>query len=128
MSTTAVITDSTADLMPAQAAAAGIRVAPLIVTFGTESFQVGVDLSTRQFWDKLLAPGAPLYLYGAYRQAGVATASSNEAFDLSLRTRDPEWGLRDLEDVVAVAKKNGLDLDRVVSMPANNLSVVFRRI
>ena len=77
---------------------------------------------------RLLAVGAPLYLYGAYRQAGVATASSNEAFDLSLRTRDPEWGLRDLEDVVAEAKKNGLDLDRVVSMPANNLSVVFRRI
>jgi hypothetical protein len=77
---------------------------------------------------RLLASGAPLYLYGAYRQAGVATASSNEAFDLSLRTRDPEWGLRDLEDVVAEAKKNGLDLDRVVSMPANNLSVVFRRI
>ena len=60
MATTAVITDSTADLMPDQAAAAGIRVAPLVVTFGTESFQVGVDLSTQQFWDKLLAPGAPI--------------------------------------------------------------------
>src|SRR6188768_699804 len=60
MSTTAVITDSTADLMPDQAAAAGIRVAPLIVTFGTEAFQVGVDLTTQQFWDKLLAPGAPI--------------------------------------------------------------------
>ena len=60
MATTAVITDSTADLMPDQAAAAGIRVAPLVVTFGTESFQVGVDLSTQQFWDRLLAPGAPI--------------------------------------------------------------------
>ena len=60
MPSTAVITDSTADLMPDQAAAAGIRVAPLVVTFGTESFQVGVDLSTQQFWDKLLAPGAPI--------------------------------------------------------------------
>jgi DegV family protein with EDD domain len=58
--TTAVITDSTADLMPAQAAAAGIRVAPLTVTFGPDSFQAGVDLSTEQFWDKLLAPGAPI--------------------------------------------------------------------
>ena len=60
MPNTAVITDSTADLMPDQAAAAGIRVAPLIVTFGTEAFQVGVDLTTQQFWDKLLAPGAPI--------------------------------------------------------------------
>ena len=60
MPITAVITDSTADLMPDQAAAAGIRVAPLIVTFGTEAFQVGVDLTTQQFWDKLLAPGAPI--------------------------------------------------------------------
>ena len=57
MPSTAVITDSTADLMPDQAAAAGIRVAPLVVTFGAESFQVGVDLSTQQFWDRLLAPG-----------------------------------------------------------------------
>jgi DegV family protein with EDD domain len=60
MPTTAVITDSTADLMPAQAAGAGIRVAPLTVTFGGDSFQVGVDLSTQQFWDRLLAPGAPI--------------------------------------------------------------------
>jgi DegV family protein with EDD domain len=60
MPITAVITDSTADLMPDQAAAAGIRVAPLIVTFGTEAFQVGVDLTTQQFWDRLLAPGAPI--------------------------------------------------------------------
>ena len=58
MPSTAVITDSTADLMPDQATAAGIRVAPLVVTFGAESFQVGVDLSTQQFWDRLLAPAA----------------------------------------------------------------------
>ena len=77
---------------------------------------------------RLLAAGAPLYLYGAYRQAGVATAPSNEAFDLSLRTRDPEWGVRNLEDVAAEAETNGLGLDRVVPMPANHLSVVFRKI
>ena len=75
-----------------------------------------------------LAAGAPLYLYGAYRQAGVATAPSNEAFDLNLRARDPEWGVRDLEQVAAEAERNGLGLDRVVPMPANNLSVVFRKI
>ena len=57
------------------------------------------------------AQGAPLYLYGAYRQAGVETAPSNEAFDESLRARDPEWGVRDLEEVVAEAEKHGLRLD-----------------
>jgi len=76
---------------------------------------------------RLLAEGAPLYLYGAYRQAGVTTAPSNEAFDESLKARDPEWGLRDLDEVVAEAEKNGFRLDRVVPMPANNLSVVFRK-
>jgi hypothetical protein len=76
---------------------------------------------------RLLAPGAPLYLYGPYRQAGVATAPSNQAFDESLRARDPEWGLRDLEEVAAEAERSGLRLERVVPMPANNLSVLFRR-
>jgi DegV family protein with EDD domain len=60
MSTTTVITDSTADLMPEVAKAAGIRVVPLFVQFGDESFQVGVDLTTEQFWDRLLAPDAPI--------------------------------------------------------------------
>lgn len=76
---------------------------------------------------RLLAPGAPLYLYGAYRRAGVATAPSNAAFDESLKARDPEWGLRDLDDVAAEAGRHGLALERVVEMPANNLSVVFRK-
>ena len=71
--------------------------------------------------------GAPLYLYGAYRQVGVETAPSNEAFDESLKARDPEWGLRNLEDVVAEAGKNGFGLETVIAMPANNLSVVLRK-
>lgn len=76
---------------------------------------------------RVLAAGAPLVLYGAYRRAGVPTAPSNEAFDESLKARDPEWGLRLLEDVVAEAEKVGFTLERVVEMPANNLTVVFRR-
>ena len=76
---------------------------------------------------RLLDAGAPLYLYGAYRQAEVPTAPSNEAFDQSLRAANPEWGVRHLEDVVAEAERNGLALDAVVPMPANNLSVVFRK-
>ena len=76
---------------------------------------------------RLLAEGAPLYLYGAYRRAGVPTAPSNEAFDESLRARNPEWGLRDVDEVVAEAERHGVALDRMVEMPANNLSLVFRR-
>lgn len=76
---------------------------------------------------RLLGEGAPLYLYGPYRQDGVETAPSNEAFDESLRERDPEWGLRELEAVEEEAGKQGLRLDRVVEMPANNLSVIFRK-
>ncbi len=76
---------------------------------------------------RLLQPGAPLYLYGAYRRAGVETAPSNEAFDESLKARDPAWGLRALEAVAAEAETHGLTLDRVVEMPANNISAVFRK-
>ena len=76
---------------------------------------------------RLLGAGAPLYLYGAYRRQGVATTASNEAFDESLKARNPQWGLRRLEDVAAEAERNGLRLERVVEMPANNLSVVFRK-
>jgi SAM-dependent methyltransferase len=76
---------------------------------------------------RLLAAGGPLVLYGPYRRAGVPTAPSNEAFDQSLRARNPGWGLRDLEAVEAEAERHGLGLERVVEMPANNLTVIFRR-
>ena len=75
---------------------------------------------------RLLAPGAPLILYGPYRRAGVPTAPSNEAFDASLKARDPEWGLRSLETVTAEAERNGLRFDRLFEMPANNVTLVFR--
>lgn len=78
--------------------------------------------------ERVLAPGAPLYLYGPYRRRGVPTAPSNEAFDASLHARDPRWGLRDLDTVLREAKANRLVLDRIVEMPANNLSVVLRRV
>jgi len=74
-----------------------------------------------------LVPGGVLYLYGPYRRGGEHTAPSNAAFDASLRRHDPRWGVRDLEAVVAEAQGRGLELARVVDMPANNLSVVFER-
>lgn len=76
---------------------------------------------------RILPAGAPLILYGPFRRAGVPTAPSNEAFDASLKARDPAWGLRDLEAVTALAADNGLRFDRLVEMPANNLSVIYRR-
>jgi Protein of unknown function (DUF938) len=76
---------------------------------------------------RLLPEGAPLYLYGPYRRDGHAFAPSNQAFDDSLRRRNPEWGVRRLEDVSASAAQAGFALAEVVEMPANNLSVVFRR-
>lgn len=76
---------------------------------------------------RLLAPGGALYLYGPFKENGAHTAPSNAAFDASLRARDPRWGVRDLGDVRALADSYGFDLVERVAMPANNLSVVFRR-
>lgn len=76
---------------------------------------------------RLLGKGSPLILYGPYRRRGAPTAPSNEDFDRSLRSRDPAWGLRDLEDVAAEAEAQGLGFERLVEMPANNLTVVFTR-
>ena len=76
---------------------------------------------------RILPSGAPLFLYGPYRREGEPLAPSNAEFDASLNARDPRWGLRLLEDVAGLAEEHGLTLDRVVEMPANNLSVVFRR-
>ncbi|HWL47999.1 MAG TPA: DUF938 domain-containing protein [Sphingomonadaceae bacterium] len=75
----------------------------------------------------LLAAGAPLYLYGPYIRAGHPTAPSNLAFDGSLRARNPEWGIRTLETVRDVAQSAGFTLESIVEMPANNLSLVWRR-
>jgi SAM-dependent methyltransferase len=67
-----------------------------------------------------------LYLYGPYRFDGV-TAPSNDAFDRSLRARDPRWGVRDTRDLGEVAARTGFALVDTVAMPANNHSLVFRR-
>jgi SAM-dependent methyltransferase len=77
--------------------------------------------------DRLLATGLVLYLYGPFKENGAHTAPSNAAFDASLRARDPQWGVRDLADVRALAERHDFDFVERVAMPANNLSVVFRR-
>lgn len=75
----------------------------------------------------LLPAGGPLFLYGPYRRESEELAPSNAAFDADLRGRNPAWGLRCLEDVAREAEAVGLLLERVVAMPANNLSVIFVR-
>jgi len=75
---------------------------------------------------RILPRGAPLILYGPFLRADVPLAPSNAAFDESLRSRDPRWGLRSVEAVRDAAL--GFTLDRVVEMPANNLTLVFRRV
>lgn len=76
---------------------------------------------------RILPAGGVLYLYGPYKRDGRHTAPSNEAFDRDLRATDPAWGVRDLEAVTGLAAGHGLALERVVEMPANNLSVVLRK-
>jgi hypothetical protein len=73
----------------------------------------------------ILPSGAPLLLYGPFRRAGQPLAPSNAAFDADLRARDPEWGLRELDAVRAAATEFHDPV--VIEMPANNLSVIFRR-
>lgn len=75
----------------------------------------------------VLDTGAPLITYGPYRVHGQHTAPSNEAFDARLRSDNPEWGVRDLDDLVALGSQHGFQLDRTVPMPANNLTLVWTR-
>jgi len=76
---------------------------------------------------RVLRAGAVVYLYGPYQINGRHTAESNAAFDATLRAQDPQWGVRELDRVVAAASGRGLELLESVAMPANNLSVVLRR-
>ena len=76
---------------------------------------------------RILSTGGVLYLYGPFLQQDQPTAPSNQAFDLDLKRRNPEWGIRGLEQVTQAAGERGLDRTAVVAMPANNLSVVFTR-
>lgn len=74
-----------------------------------------------------LSAGGVLFLYGPYKIGGAHTAPSNEAFDEDLKRRNPLWGVRDLEAIVALARDKHLHLEERVAMPANNQSLIFRR-
>jgi SAM-dependent methyltransferase len=76
---------------------------------------------------QVLARDSLLFLYGPFRRGGQHTAPSNAQFDADLRAHDPEWGLRDVEALAAVANDSGFVLANEVAMPANNLSLIFRK-
>ena len=77
---------------------------------------------------RVLTGDGLLYLYGPYRRDGAHTAPGNEAFDLDLRRRNPAWGVRDLEAVVALAGTQGFSPPEIFDMPTNNLSLIFKRL
>ena len=76
---------------------------------------------------RILSPSGLLFIYGPFYQHEIPVAESNAAFDAALRQQNPEWGLRYVEDITAEALKAGLRLDQLVTMPANNLSLILRR-
>jgi SAM-dependent methyltransferase len=75
----------------------------------------------------LLPSGGVLVTYGPYRRGGAHTAPSNVAFDADLKSRDPRWGVRDMEKVAEAAARESLVLEQIAPMPADNFTLVFRR-
>jgi SAM-dependent methyltransferase len=76
----------------------------------------------------LLPASGVLYLYGPYRHDGQQTSLSNETFDRGLRMQNPKWGVRDLDAVAKLADDHGFAQPLIEQMPANNLSLIFRRV
>jgi SAM-dependent methyltransferase len=74
---------------------------------------------------RFLRADGRLFLYGPFKRGGRHTAVSNAVFDTSLRERDPEWGVREVEALEQLAANAGLVLVQTAEMPANNLILVF---
>lgn len=76
----------------------------------------------------LLAGGSPLVTYGPYRLHGEHSAPSNAAFDENLRSRNPRWGVRDIDELIELAGRTGFALQERMPMPANNMTLVWARV
>ena len=74
-----------------------------------------------------MKPGAYLVTYGPYRVNGELTPESNIRFDQNLKTRNPEWGIREINDCKKLASENNLTFIKKVSMPANNFAVIYQK-
>ncbi len=76
---------------------------------------------------KLLGNEKPLIIYGPFIQNGKHISKSNEVFDLSLKTRNKLWGLREINAIISIARKNGFLNCVTIRMPANNFSIIFHK-
>ena len=72
-------------------------------------------------------PAQYLILYGPFMNNGVHNSQGNAHFDVSLKSRDPRWGIRDLRDLIPLAEKNGFALHKQYPMPANNFTLIWKR-
>ena len=77
---------------------------------------------------KLLNKGQFLILYGPFKICNKHTSESNYFFDNSLKMKNDQWGIRNIEEVTDEAKKNGFFQESVIKMPANNLSIIYRKV
>jgi hypothetical protein len=75
----------------------------------------------------VLSPGAPLVLYGPFKQDGAHTAPSNAKFDQTLRGQNAEWGIRDMAEIAEAGKARGLTIEDPIAMPSNNFCLIFRQ-
>ncbi len=113
--------DATAELWPVERADALVCINMIHITPWAVS--EGLMAGAR----RTLGAGGVVYLYGPYQIDGRHTAQSNQDFDARLRAQNAEWGIRDLAAVTDLAARNGFVRTETVPMPANNLSVIFRR-
>ncbi len=116
-----VVLDVSMDRWPVDAAAAVLSINMVHISPWAAALGL-IDGAAR-----LLAPGSPLILYGPWLSDAIATAPSNADFDADLKRRNPEWGLRRVEDFTAAAEPRGFGLAETRPMPANNLMLLYRR-
>jgi len=76
---------------------------------------------------KILEEARHLITYGPYRLHGTHTAQRNAAFDQSLRARNAEWGVRDVDDLQELGEETGFELGEQIAMPANNMTLIWTR-
>ena len=73
-----------------------------------------------------IEPTGVLYFYGPFNKANQFTSPGNEAFHMSLKQQNPQWGLRDVETIIHSAEESGWALIQHIDMPANNMSLFFQ--